>query len=93
MLRDILDMKSPMYTVAYASLTASVSWLEEFIRYIDETYNDHVESKFSSKKARNITTRLGRTLLSTITEPRSGLSRSFRSRKPLQIKQAIFYST
>ena len=93
MLRDTLDMKSPMYTVAYASLGASVSWLEEFIRYMDETYNEYVESKFSSKKAWNITTRLARTLLSTIAEPRTGLSRSFRSRKPLQIKQAIFYST
>lgn len=82
-----------MYIVAHASLTISVYWMEEFIRFIDDTYNECVDSKFNSKKAWNITTRLARTLLMAISEPRSGLSKYFRTRKPRQIKETVFHST
>lgn len=88
-----LDQTSTFYHVAHTSLTVSVAWLEEFVRYMDDTYTDYVDSKFNSKKAWNITTRLSKTLLDAISEPRNGLSKSFRTRKPWQIKNAIFYST
>ena len=82
-----------MYHIAHTSLSVSVSWLEELVRYIDDTYSEYVDSKFSAKKAWNVTTRLAKTLLSSISQPRNGLSKSFRTRKPWQIKNAIFYSS
>ena len=88
-----LDISSPMYTVAFNSLTVSVAWIEELIRYIDSTYKEYTESKFSSKKAWSITTRLAKTLLTSIDKPRSGIVRSLRTKKPLLMKQSIFYST
>lgn len=67
-----LDQTSTFYQVAHSSLTVSISWLEELVRYIDDTYNVYVESKFNSKKAWNITTRLAKPLLGAISEPRNG---------------------
>lgn len=88
-----LDPTSKMYHVAHTSLSVSVSWLEELVRYMDDTYSEYVDSKFTSKKVWNITTRLSKTLLSAISQPRNGLNKSFRTRKPWQIKNAIFYSS
>ena len=88
-----LDITSPMYTLAFNSLTVSVAWIEDLIRYIDSTYKEYTESKFSARKAWSITTRLARTLLTTIDKPRSGIVRSLRTKKPLLMKQSIFFST
>ena len=93
LLRESLGDGTTTYTVAHSSLTNSVSWMEESIRFMDDTYNEYVDSKFNAKKAWNITTRLARTLLIAIYEPRSGLSKAFRTRKPRQIKETIFRST
>ena len=67
--------------------------MEEFIRFMDDTYNEYADSKFNAKKAWNITTRLARTLLIAISEPRSGLRKDFRTQKPRQIKETIFHSS
>ena len=81
-----LDITSPMYTVAFNSLTVSVAWIEDLIRYIDSTYKEYTESKFSARKAWSITTRLARTLLTTIDKPRSGIAQSLRTKKNLLMK-------
>ena len=45
-----LKIASPFHTVAFTSFQVSVSWIEEFIRYIDSTFKEYTESKFSTKK-------------------------------------------
>ena len=82
-----------MYTVAFNSLTMSVSWIEELLRYIYSMFKEYTESKFNQKKAWSVTTRLARALLTTIDKPPSGIVRSLRTKKPRLMKQAIFYST
>lgn len=69
-LRNTLSESHPLFRIAYESLLASTSWIEELLRYIDGTYEEYVESKFSSKKAWNITTRLAKALLLDIAHPR-----------------------
>ena len=46
LLSSELDPTSKMYHVAHNSLSVSVSWLEELVRYIDDTYSEYVDSKF-----------------------------------------------
>ena len=88
-----MKVASPLHTVAFTSLQVSVSWIEEFIRYIDTTFKEYTESKFSIKKTWNITTRLARTLLTTIGEPRSGVIRAFKTKNPKSIKCFIFFAS
>lgn len=93
LLHEDLDISSPLFMIANNALISSVAWLDQWIRYIDDTYKEYTESKFNPKKAWHITTRLARSLMSAIAEPRSGIGRSLRTKKPLQMKQAIFFST
>ena len=88
-----LDISSPLHTVAFTSLQSSISWIEEFLRYMDTTYKEYTESKFNPKKAWHITTRLAKTLLTTIGEPRSGVVRAFKTKKPKSMQRLIFYAT
>lgn len=93
MIDQELDVSSPLHTVAFTFLQSSVSWVEEFLRYIDTTYKEYTESKFNTKKACHITTCLAKTLLTTIREPRSGVVRAFKTKKPKSMQRLIFYAT
>lgn len=77
--------------MAYQSLLASVSWIEEFIRYVDSTYEEYVEAKFGPKKAWNITTRLGKALLYHIAQPRMGIAQALHNTDYEQMKALTFY--
>ena len=93
MIIEIDDHTSALYNVASNSLSTSVNWLQELIRFMDDTYKEYSEAGFSPKKAWHITTRRSRTLLCHISEPRTGVVRALQTKRPLQMKQAIFFST
>ena len=80
-----------MFRIAYESLLASTSWIEELLRYIDSTYEEYVESKFSTKKAWNITTRLAKALLLDIARPRQGVAQAVQSQNVRQMMEITFY--
>ena len=90
-LRNILDTNSTLFSVAYQSLLASVSWIEELIRYIDSTYEEYVEAKFRPKKTWNITTRLAMALLYHIAQPRMGIAQALHNTDYEQIKALTVY--
>ena len=90
-LRNTLDSNSHLFSVAYQSLLASISWIEEMIRYIDSTYEEYVEAKFGPQKAWNITTRLVKALLYYIAQPRMGVSQALHNTDYEQMKSVTFY--
>ena len=90
---EIPDATSPLYSVAYNSLTTSVSWVQQIVRYIDDTYKEYTESKFDASRAWHITTRLAKVLLEIIAEPRTGILRSLKAKNPKQMKRSTFFST
>ena len=44
-----LDNSTLLYRVAYQSLIFSVSWVEDFVHYIDEVFEEYTESKFDHR--------------------------------------------
>ena len=86
-------ISGPMYSLAILALKTSVSWLEAFVRFIDETMKEYTQAKFSETKAFNVTTRLAKSLLLHIAEPRQGVSMNFQATNIKQIKQLVFYHT
>ena len=90
-LRNTLSETHPLFRITYESLLASISWIEELLRYIDSTYEEYVESKFNSKKAWNITTRLAKALLLDIVRPRQGVAQAVQSQNVRQMMEITFY--
>ena len=88
-----LDSTTVLYRVAYQSLIFSASWVEDFERYLDEVFEEYTESKFDNRRAWNITTRLGMTLLEHIAIPRMGVRNAFQNRNRTQMKQITFFGT
>jgi hypothetical protein len=58
------------YTVATMALTASISWIEGFIVFLDNYQQDLAKTKFGTKKAWHVTTRLGPCMMLEIAVPR-----------------------
>lgn len=90
---EITDATSPFYLVAYNSLTTSVAWVQQLVRYIDDTYKEYTESKFDPQRAWHITTRLAKVLIEVIAKPRTGILRSLKAKDPKQMKRSTFFST
>lgn len=63
------------------------------MRYLDEVFEEYTESKFDRRRAWNITTRLGMTLLEHIAVPRMGVRNAFQNRNRTQMKQITFFGT
>lgn len=74
-------------------MTFTISWIEEFIRCIDETYEEYTETRLNADKAWSITTRLAKALLVDISIPRIGVKAALKTRNKLQMKQITFYGT
>ena len=88
-----LDQSSVLYQVAYQSLLFSTSWIEDFVRYIDEVFEEYTESKFDPRRAWNVTTRLAMALLEDIAVPRTGVKSAMQNKNRIQMKEITFYSS
>lgn len=87
-----LDKSSLLYQVAFQSLLVAISWIEDFVRYIDEVYEEYTESKFDARRAWNITTWLAMALLD-IAVPRTRVKKAMYNKNRVQIKEITFYGS
>jgi hypothetical protein len=55
--------KSPLQATASLSRTYSISWIEAFIIFIDATYDELTQAKFSSVRGWSLITRLAYRIL------------------------------
>ena len=53
-----LDLASPFYSLAIASLNTSVSWILLLSKLISDTYHEYVDAMFGHKKAWHLATPL-----------------------------------
>ena len=57
-LESELESLSPFYNLCVLALTESVA--DNLIKFVDDTYNEYARSKYGSRKAWHITTRLAK---------------------------------
>jgi hypothetical protein len=65
---------SPLQTTASLSRTYSLSWIGEFICFIDDTYKELTQAKFSSAQGWSLITRLASRILFEVSAPRNGVN-------------------
>jgi len=84
---------TPYHTLCQLALTESVAWVEGICKFIDETYNEYARSRYGTKRAWHITTRLGKALFDKIAGPRNSVHNSFKISKPFEVSKAITYAS
>jgi hypothetical protein len=89
---SVLDRDSKARAIASMALTESVSWIEGFIVFLDDYHRDLTKAKFGTKKAWNVTTRLGKRILEEVANPRNGVSNSFEAGNNEQVCQRILWA-
>lgn len=82
------------YAIAKESVLTSTTWILEFINYIDDTYKEMLRhNTFSSSKAWELVTQLGRRVFMELSIPRIGVQNTFDVSDPLSMSQQIFWPT
>jgi hypothetical protein len=89
---SVLERDSTARAIASMALTESVSWIEGFIVFLDDYHRDLTKAKFGTKKAWNVTTRLGKRILEEVANPRNGVSNSFEAGNNEQVCQRILWA-
>jgi hypothetical protein len=87
-----LDPNSQAYTIAYHSVTASISFLESLIIFVDDIYKELSRAKFSKVKAWALVTRLMRRIFMDIGLPRVSVQNQFRTGQDEVIAKHIFWA-
>ena len=59
------------YSLALQSQTFTMNWVTNFIKYVDDTYEDLLASKFTAEQAWSLTTRLMKRVLDDVALDRS----------------------
>jgi len=88
-----LEHLSPFHNLCVLALTESVAWVDSLIKFIDDTFNEYSRSRYGSKKAWHITTRLAKSLIDRVATPRNSVHNSFTIKRPSQVSKAIAYAS
>ena len=92
-LRRELTHDSFLFQVAYQSLLFSTSWIEEFLRYVDDLQEEYVHARIPAAEAWHITTRLLMSILDHIALPRNGVKNAIRNKDRKQMKVITLYGS
>jgi len=84
---------SPFHNLCILALTESVAWVDSLVKFVDDTYNEYSRSRYGTKKAWSITTRLAKSLIEKVASPRNSIHNSFKIKKPAQVSKAITYAS
>jgi len=84
---------SPFHNLCILALTESVAWVDSLVKFVDDTYNEYSRSRYGTKKAWSITTRLAKSLIEKVASPRNSIHNSFKIKKPSQVSKAITYAS
>lgn len=69
-----------------------MNWIQSFVSYIDETYLDTARlQSFTSAKAWQLVTQIGRRILNDVAVPRNGVRKLFRVGDNPRIAQTMFW--
>ena len=74
------------------ALNDCISWTEDLLKFIDDTYNTYHLAHFGSDKAWHVTTRLASKLTQIVAQPHVGMEISFKSQERGQIANVIFFT-
>lgn len=92
MIGEILSTDAPAYRIATMSVQASVTWIQSFITYLDETYMETSRlQSFTPARAWQLVTQIGRRILNEVGSPRIGVRKLFRVGDNAKIAQAMFW--
>lgn len=92
MIQELLSVEDPAYRVATMSVQTSVGWIHNFISYLDETYMDTSRlQSFTSARAWQLVTQIGRRILTDVASPRNGIKKLFRIGDNAHIAQAMIW--
>lgn len=69
-----------------------ISWTEDLMKFIDDTYNTYHLAHFGADKAWHVTARLVTKSIQIVAKPRIGMELSFKSQEKDQIGNTIFYT-
>jgi hypothetical protein len=89
---DNTDPGSALQGAASMPRTYSVSWIEAFIVFIDETYSELTRAKFSSARGWSLITRLAFRILFEVSAPRNGFKQTFITGRHDIIAKQIFWA-
>ena len=92
MILNTLPSGSPAYTVAYNSVTNSISFIESLMGFIDDIYRELTRAKFSKSKAWALVTRLIRRIFMDVAVPRISVQNQFRTGQDDVICKQIFWA-
>ena len=92
MITNALSAGSIAYTIAYNSVTTSISFIESLLVFIDDIYRELTRAKFSKTKAWALVTRLIRRIFMDIAVPRNSVQNQFRTGQDEIICKQIFWA-
>jgi lysozyme family protein len=69
--------QSPLQATASLSCSYSISWIEAFIIFIDDTYDELTQAKFLGAREWSLIARLAYRILVEVSAPRNGIKHSF----------------
>jgi hypothetical protein len=89
---EAYEPETRAYNLAVLSLTKSISFIEGFMKFIDDYMKHLTQAKFGVKKAFHITTRLAKSMWIALAEPRNGVIKTFEVGNTQQIGSVIFWA-
>jgi hypothetical protein len=84
--------QSALHATASLSRTYSISWIEAFIIFIDDTYAELTQAKFSAVRGWSLITRLAYCILVEVSAPRNGIKQTFTTGRNDLIAKQFFWS-
>ena len=88
--RSLSDEGRALVTIA---LSHSVQFIDSFIRFIDQTYNQLVRSKYSKQKAWALVSRLIVRIFQDVYDPRNGKQNIMKTADHSQVAVTVFHSS
>jgi hypothetical protein len=83
---------SALQAAASLSRTYALAWIEAFINFIDDTYDELTRAKFSSARGWSLITRLATRILIDVAGPRNGVKHNFITGRNDIIGKQIFWA-
>ena len=84
---------SQFYNLCYSAMTETISWTENLIKFMDDTYEIYNRTQYGRAKAWHVVTRLATKLIEAVAKPRIGMHHMFHMSKPELMANVIFYTT
>jgi hypothetical protein len=89
---EVYKAETQAYNLAVLSLTESISFIESFMKFIDDYMKHLTQAKFGVKKAFHVTTCLAKGMWMALAEPRNDVMKMIKMGNLPQIGSTIFWA-